>query len=124
MERRPCAATWCANAKPPQRLDSTGRRANETVGLGVTADVSDRNEGQMVMNRPDRGRTLADGGGDSLRRSGPDITHRQEPWTAGFERQRCPPEPFPAVVELVICQRPVGEDEAAIVKCSAAREPS
>ena len=96
------------NARPAERSGSDGRRR--------------RCEREVFVHRPHRGRTLADRGGDALRRSRPHVAHREEARVARLVRKRHDRAP-PAVVQLLGVERAVGEDEAVLVEGGAADEP-
>jgi len=80
-------------------------------------------EGQVDVDRSDGGRAFADGGRDSLGRSGANVADGKQPRMAGLKWQRGASERLPTPIELLAPQGSVGEHETFIVDGGEARQP-
>jgi hypothetical protein len=73
-------------------------------------------KGEMFVDRAHSGGSLADGGGDTLGRAGPEIAHGEQTWAARLEGQRVPSQHLPPLVQAFACEGPVGDHEVFIVE--------
>ena len=92
-------------------------RAIESIRVQMAGGESDGAiESQVLVDGANRGRTFADGGRDPFGRSGTDIADREQPWMAGFERQRGASECVPDFFEVLAPERSIREHKSSIVK--------
>src|ERR1700692_2912895 len=92
--------------------DRASRR--RTVGVG---------ERQILVHRAHGRRALADRGCDSLGRAGSNVANGKQSRAAGLKRKCQTAKRLPSPVQVIDAKRPVGENEATLVKGRAARQP-
>ena len=72
-------------------------------------------EREVLVDRADRGRALADGRGDPLGRSGPEVADGEQPGPARLVGQGPPPGHGPFVAQRVEVECSIGEHEPVLV---------
>src|SRR6202043_2908065 len=73
-------------------------------------------ECEELVDGADGGRSLADRSRNSFGRTRSNVANREQSRATGLERQRPATESGPALAQLLISERTVGEDETALVE--------
>ena len=75
-------------------------------------------EGQILVDRADGGRTLADRGRDPFGRSGAHVADREQSGMTGFKRQRGASERIPRSIEVLTPDGSIREHKPSIVEAA------
>ena len=78
----------------------------------------------MRVHRAHNGRAFTHRGRNALRGARPQVPDGEQPWLAGLERQRRPPQHVPPLVEPLGIEPSIGDHEAAVIEVSAIGEPA
>ena len=100
-------------------------RGRETPALRCKcpSDLRVAIERQVLVDRADGGRTLADRGRDPFGRSGANVADSEQSGMTGFKRQRGASERTPRPTEVLAPDGSIGEHKPSIVEGSEPRQP-
>ena len=118
--------TLLGSASGPQGwqcdLDTRGRETS-ALRFNCPSDLGVAIEGEVLVDRADGGRTLADRGRDPFGRSGADVADSEQSGMTGFKWQRGASERTPRPIEVLTPDGSIGEHKPSIVDGSETRQP-